>query len=193
MVMEREIESTLYAEISKADGFYWSVLCFIDWPGDPVYVHSGSGSISWDSQTWAGVAGIGSIDLPPEMGGLANSEGTFRITGMPDTLADYINDDTRDIDVKVWIGATTEAGGSTLIGDPIHFFYGLCDGKTQTLENTDYGRSRAITLTTRSGPSQRLVGGTSHTNEAHQAKYPGDTFFRHAVGSVQAYRRGIAA
>ncbi|MBV7394550.1 hypothetical protein [Mameliella sediminis] len=188
--MSRNVDSALLAEISKP--FFFPVfLVFVDWPSDPVYAHSGVGDISFDGQTWAGVAGYASIALPAEQRGTAADTAAFSLVGVPDDLASLVTEDARDIDCAVWFGAVTQRAGTALIGTPQEIFRGRGDQMRESIAASDLGRTRSLRLGATTGPSQRLRSGLFHTSEQHQRSHPGDTLLRHAAGVEAAFVLGV--
>ncbi len=189
-MVSRNVDSTLLTEISKP--FFFPVfLVFVDWPGDPVYAHSGVGNITFDSQTWAGVGDFARIALPAEQRGTAADSAAFSLVGVPDDLASLVTEDARDITCAVWFGAVTERAGTTLVGTPQEVFRGRGDQMRESIAASDLGRTRSLQLGATTGPSQRLRSGLFHTSEQHQRSYPGDTLLRHAAGVEAAFVLGV--
>lgn len=189
-MVSRAVNGTLLAEISKPF-FHPVFLVWIDWPSDPVYAHSGVGDLSWDSQTWTGVARLASVSLPQESSGLASQTATFSIVGMSAELATLVASAPRDMICRVWFGAVTERAGTALVGEPCEVFSGLSDELSEILQAAEGGYMRGADLSARTGPSQRARAAIFHTAEQHQIDHPGDTLLRHAAGVEDAWRRGI--
>lgn len=180
--MSRGITSSTLTAISSQSGFYPVVLVSVDWPGAPIYAHTGTGNISWDGHTWAGVGNFARLSLPTDEGGMAASEGSIGMVGLDDTLNDYLEDDVRGRPVDVYFGATTDRAGNTLVGDPFPVFSGSIGGMTDqvTIENGDV--MRGLMLEIYSGPSQRSTSAARHSDEDQKATYPTDTAGRHLRG-----------
>ena len=158
MGLIREVDPDLLAAL--AGPFHPVTLVFVDWPGDPVRVHSGSGTLEWDGHDWTGLQGInaGQVTLPDEAASLAMVEGSAVVGGNPDRIDEILADAeaARGAAVQVWFGAVTERAGVTLVGAPFAAFTGtvgaVSDADTPTGE---HDMARSITLQLVSGPSQR--------------------------------------
>lgn len=189
-MVSRTVDSTLLSEISKP--FFFPVfLVWLDWPSDPVFAHSGVGEISFDSETWTGVAHLASVNLPQESGGIAAQTAVFSLTEMPSDIATLVASAPRDMDCGVWFGAVSERAGSTLVGTPCEIFRGVSDELREIIQMADGDVMRGADLMARTGPSKRATASVYHTNEQQQIDHPGDTLLRHAAGTDDAYRRGL--
>ena len=175
MVLSRDIDSATYAAIGDRGGFYPIVLVHLDWPGGAIRVHSGTAALSWGGESWAGVGRFGDISLPGETQGLAAQDASLSLLGLGEDLDNYLGDDIRDADGAVYFGAVTEAGGSTLIGEPFEVFVGTIDAMRDVVEAADGGLTRGVRLTLSPGPSQRSSSGVYQSFENQTAAYPGDT------------------
>lgn len=159
--------------------FQPSVLVFIDWPGDPVRVHSGIGTLTWGGHDWLGIGvhGMGGrITLPGEAQGMAATEGQAVLGGLPDDIDAILATDARGADVRVWFALTTARAGSVLLASPVLAWAGFIDGMGDVEDGTD-GREvkRRVTVALVSRASQRLAPSAYHTDEDQQAEFPGDT------------------
>lgn len=160
--------------------FQPSVLVFIDWPGDPVRVHSGVGVMSWDGYDWQGVGahGMGGrLTLPGERNGIASTDGQAVLGGLPDDIDAILSTDVRECEVQAWAGITTVRSGNVLVCPPVHVWAGYIDGLSDSEDGTDARGNvvRRIIAPLVSRQSQRLSPSAYHTDEDQQAEYPGDT------------------
>lgn len=192
MVTTRGAGTTLMAELAKPT-FFPIYLVFIDWPSDPVYAHTNTGDVSWNSQTWTGVGRFGQLALPTENQGMAARHATFGLVGLTSALNAKMEDADRDMQCSIYFGCVTARAGNTLVGDPVEIFSGLADDFKGSIAKAETGTTHGASLMARSGPSQRAFGVLKHTNEQHQVDNPGDTLFRHAAGTLNAYRKGFVA
>lgn len=190
MELRRGVDSTLLTEIGKPH-FHPVILAFVDWPGDPVRAHTGLGNITFGGETWVGLGNIGSVSMPSETVGIAQEHADFMLIEGAEALDALVESAQRGIVCEVYFGATTTAGGTTLVGTPVQIFTGLSDEMSDTFAPTDDGYERGVRLSARTGPSQRSRCVVTHTNETHQIDNPGDTFFRHAAGVENTYRQGL--
>ncbi|WP_323041149.1 hypothetical protein [Gemmobacter sp.] len=187
-VMTRGADSGFISGL--ASGVYHpAVLVFADWPGDPVRVHSGVGTLAWDGHDWIGIGvhGMGGrISLPGEAQGMASTEGQAMLGGLPEDIDALLATDARGSAVQVWFAQTTERSGATLLGGPVSAWAGYIDGMDDAEDGTD-GREvkRRVTVALVSRASQRLSPSAYHTDEDQQAEFPGDTAGRHLRAARQ--------
>lgn len=178
MVMSRGADPAMIAALA-AGGYHAAVLVHVDWPGDPLRVHSGIGTLTWDSHDWTGIGvhGMGGrLTLPGEAPGIASAEGQAVLGGLPDDIDAILSADPRGCGVMVWFGLTTERAGSVLLAPPVLGWAGYIDG----MDDAEDGSGRAevvrrVILPLVSRGSQRLSPSAYHTDEDQQAEFPGDT------------------
>lgn len=187
MSLIREIDEDLLAALAQP--FHPVVLVFVDWPDDPVRVHSGSGVITWGGHDWTGLNGLnaGEVTLPDEAASLAMVEGAAVVGGNPERIDDILADaeTARGATVQVWFGAVTERAGTTLVGDPFEAFAGSVGSVSDT--DTPVGEhdmARAVTVQLVSGPSQRARASAHHSYEDQRRTDPDDTAGRWVIGAV---------
>lgn len=178
MVMSRGVHPDMTAALA-AGGYHPAVLVFADWPGDPLRVHSGVGTLSWDGHGWIGIGvhGMGGrITLPGEAQGMASTEGQAVLGGLPEDIDALLATDARGVDVRVWFALTTLRAGTVLLAPPVLAWAGYIDGMDDAEDGTD-GREvkRRVTVALVSRASQRLAPSAYHTDEDQRAEYPDDT------------------
>lgn len=176
MALSRGIGATLLAEISKPV-FRPVLLVDLDWPSGRVRAHTGRGDLTFDGQTWAGIADIATVDLPGDDAGFAVRQGSIRIIGSFDDVIDATEEEVKTRLVTVYYGATTTPGGSVLVGTPFVRFAGFMDGTRFITSDGIYG----LELTIASGPNARLSAAIEHSYEDQIDDYPGDTAGRHTA------------
>ena len=182
MDLKRGVHADTMAEL-ESGAFNAIIMVHVDWPGAPVYAHSGTGSFDWDGHIWGGVGEFGSIRLPQEMGGMAQSPAEIRVVGLTDKLFGYLDDPIRDRDVEVYFATVSERAGAVLIGDPVPVWSGYADAMAFEEEATDGGVSYGLILGSRSGPSARANASAHHTYEDQQRAFPGDTAGRWVINA----------
>ena len=151
------------------------ILVFLDWPEGAVRMHSNVGNVSFGGYTWLGAGNFGSLSVPGEGGGLAQTVAEMKLIGAPQELDDYLESPIRGRLGQVLYGCVTERGGNVLIGEPFDIFTGFMDSMLNTLEALDNAIARAIAITVADGPSQRLSASLSHTDEDQRRTHPDDT------------------
>lgn len=183
----RDIDPDLLEAL--ASPFHPVALVFVDWPGDPVRVHSGRGTITWDAHDWTGLAGLnsGTVTLPDESSGLAMVEGQVAIGGDPERIDDILADaeTARGSAVAVWFGAVTERAGTVLIGEPFSAFSGTVGAVTdQDAPAGPLDMARTVMVQLVSGPSQRSVAAAHHSYDDQRRTDPTDTAGRWVMGAL---------
>lgn len=164
--------------------FYPVVLADIDWPGARLRAHSGAGDITFNGQTFVGVGKFGEVGLPGEAMAGVPEEFTMSITCDMPELAGYADTVIRGRYGAVYLGATTAAGGNSLIG-AVDVISGTCDGMALRTEVEDEDGSVTVyytlTVTFSTGPSMRSMASAAHSYEDQIRAYPGDTAGRHLI------------
>ena len=187
MGLIREIAPDLLTAL--AGPFHPVVLVFVDWPGDPVRVHSGSGTITWGGHDWTGLNGLnaGQVTLPDEAASLAMVEGSAVIGGDPDRIDAVLADaaTARGAPVQVWFGAVTERAGTTLVAEPFDAFTGTVGAVSDSDAPVgEVDMARAVTVQLVSGPSQRARAAAHHSYEDQRRADPTDTAGRWVIAAV---------
>lgn len=176
MVAPRDIHADTLAAISGPH--HPVVLVLVDWPGGAVRVHTGVGTLVWDSQNWIGVGPLeSSISLPGEGSGMAMVEGALTISG-DDSQIDAVHgaaDDARGAAVQVWYCCVTERAGTTLIGAPFEVFAGRVGQVSDQESWQGETVTRPVTVQLTAGPSQRSRGSAHHSYEDQLRRDATDT------------------
>ncbi|WP_299145976.1 hypothetical protein [uncultured Tateyamaria sp.] len=176
MELSRAIDAAL--AVTLASGFIKPVVfVHIDWPDNPVWVHSNTGEIEWNGQIWAGVGDLGSLTIPEEGEGIVPSEARLTIMGDAETALDEsARQDVRGRVVSIWVGSTETPGGTDLVGEPLDAFSGTVD--VPDYEDLERGLTAAFAIDVATGPGARSGAQIVHSDEDQQARFPGDTLFR---------------
>lgn len=169
-----------------AGPFHPVVMVYVDWPGDPVWAHSGIGTIQWDGASWHGVMPFGRVDLPEEMGGMASSRAALTLVGLaPDALEPVQQVHVRNRPGRVLVGAVDAPAGRFLVAPPVELFAGYVDAGRFTIEEVGAGDQpdlrHGIRLDLGVGPSARAGGSVYHSAEDQATAHPGDTAGRHLI------------
>ena len=149
-----------------------------DWPDDPVYAHTGTGTISWGGHDWLGVGALGGVDVPSEgMGSVATAEAILSLAGVPVDLDGRVDDIIRGRAVQMYLGFMTGRpdATTTLIGTPVDLFAGTMDGLDldASVSGTDVEHQARVTVAT--GPGARSMASISHSDEDQRRLYPTDS------------------
>jgi hypothetical protein len=168
MALSRGIPAALLTEYAKPEGFYPIAFIDLDWPSGRVRAHTNSGEITWGGNAYTGIANIATLSLPGDGAGLTNAEGTITIVGTLSDLFDANEEKVKNRAAKVYAGATTSPGGTTLVSDPFLIFDGHMDG---TMIPKAEGQHSLI-LTLGSGPGARVKATVRHSEEDQSTKFP---------------------
>lgn len=178
MGLTRDVPAGLLAVL---DGpFFPVVLVEIDWPDGIVRMHTGVGTIAWDSVDWSGVGDLAALGVPEETVGLPPTRATLQLAGPLEDVLARLDDDVRGRGVRVLVGAVTTPAGATLVADPVEMFAGTLDTLAWEWAEID-GGDRASVLETeiRTGPGARSAARITHSREDQAAAHSGDTAGRH--------------
>lgn len=180
MALERTIDTSTYNELIST--FHPVVLVKVDWPDETIYVHTNTGNISWGGNSYLGIGYIASLTIPEESFGIVSAEAALGITGTITDLLDAMDVDSKNSDVSIYVGCTTEPNGTTLVGDPIEIFTGYLDeNEFGDVEGEGGNRLHSLSYGVASGPSARSKATISHSYEDQISKYPTDTLMRHTI------------
>lgn len=172
-----ELRRNLSAGMTRALGghFHPALLCYLDWPGGAVRVHSGVGVISWGGHSWYGAGDLGSADIPTEQRGLTATEAHVTLMGLPTSIYDQIDDAIRGHQGVFYFGATTERAGNVLVGDPTELFSGAMDSMSFPVRLQEQELVHSIKVGIRAGVSARGEAYIVHSAEDQSAAFPTDT------------------
>lgn len=192
MALTRGVPAGLITAL--ASHFHPVLLTEGDWPDGFVRVHTGTGTLSWDSKSWLGTGYAGSdgeyaslVDFaaPEEDGGLATSDATLRVAATVEGMLGERGKVIRNRDVRVYFGATTTAAGNVLVADPVLIFTGYFDSRTFSLQRAGTDLSHDMVLGLGIGPSARAAASITHGYEDQITKYPGDTAGRQVQNAIK--------
>lgn len=173
--------------LAALNGIFHPVLMvYLDWPGGAVRAHSGAGTITWDGHNWLGVGQFGEVEIPGEAPGLAASNVSLSLLGVPPDIWDTLEAPIRNRPGRLWVALTTQPGGNVLVGEPIDLFIGHMDAMRYRLRREDGGVSHAVQIDLGSGPGARSSSAVLHSLEDQADKFPGDTAGRHLI-NVEAH------
>lgn len=174
MELKRTLDPALAAAIA-GPFFFPVVLVDLDWPDAPLRMHSGAGSISWGGHTWTGVGKFGSVEVPEESAsGVPVDFAMALVCDLPE-LAAYADAVVRQRLGSVFLGATTSAGGNTLIGAPAEIASGTMDTLVLTTDFADGGAAYELRVGLTTGPGYRTAASISHSHEDQSRQFPADT------------------
>ena len=136
----------------------------------PLYVWSGFGSITWNSQTWTGIGTLGSVSTIEE-GSTVEAKGiTLTMSGIDATLlADVLGEFQVGLPAIVSLGLFDSTGA--LIADPVTSWSGRMDQPTIDVDGTT--ATIAINCESRLLDMNVAVD-RRYTNEDQQLDHPGD-------------------
>jgi hypothetical protein len=174
MGLTRGLDPALLAEMSK-DVWHPAILVEIDLVDGLLRLHSGLGVLTWNGVDWIGAGRFGTIDAPGEGAGLAASRIVLGLVGLPPEALTFGASVERNRNGAIWIGATTEAGGSTLVGEPHNLLSGYIDATRYTVRRNNRGTEHGIQLDLGVGPSARAAAAVFHSAEDQAERAPGDT------------------
>ena len=184
MELRRGVDPALLARLSGVS--YPILFAYLDWPGAPVWAHSGVGPITWGGQTWQGVGHVGAVELPEESAEIAATEAMLTLAGVAADLDGYADDNIRNRLVEIYLGSVqgrpgghdgrqVTGPGSTLAGAPQRLFAGLMDVLTLTAAKSDEGVEHTAQVSVISGQEARSAATVFHSDEDQKRKFPGDT------------------
>lgn len=143
----------------------------IAFSNETIYVWSGVGPYSWNSQTWTGLGWYGEISAIPETTLVQAQSVTLTLSGIPsELLTDVLNYVRTTSTCIIWMGLF-DSGWNLIDGNPIQVFAGFCDVPTIT----DSGATCSISITAENDlielekpPARR------YTDVDQQIDFPGD-------------------
>lgn len=178
--MSRDIAANMLAAIDEAEVILRWVGEF-DFSSGFVRVWTGYGDLTWDSKTWLGIGGFGSI------GEIQESE-EIRANGISVTLSGVVNELLPKVlgeryhnrSAKIWLMALNSSG---VVADPVRVFTGRMD-TAHVSEGKDTG-SITMTLESRMADLRRHKG-RRRTDQDQRLIDPDDTGLRYTAGLQNA-------
>lgn len=150
------------------------VFAYLDFEGEPTFIHSALGIISWGNEDWLGVGNFGSVSPVVDALGVA-SPSRFKLTLFPvaaELLNSAVNEDTWGRVCEIYLGAVNSDG--MLVGTPELMTRGLM-GAPEAVIGDERG---SITVTVEDVKSLlNRSNGLRCSLHDHQAQVPGDKFY----------------
>ena len=178
--LARGVDADIMAAL-EAGNFHPVVLIYLDWPTGEVRYHSNAGTITFDGHDYGGVGPYGDISYPGEGAGMIAERVALSVIGTPEDLMNDAEAEVRNRDGALYLGLTTERGGTTLVGTPVTIWSGYMDALHYEVHRDGEDVQHALRLELGSGPSARAVASAYHSYEDQQARHPGDTSGRHLI------------
>lgn len=172
MILRRGVPAPMMTAL-RSGVIYPVLFGHLDWPVEPVRVHTAVGPITWGGELWRGVGELGTIEIPAENASIASLEGTLSLDGIRiEDLDDYADDAIRGRSATLYLGCLTERPGGwsgeepcELVSDPIDLFSGVMDGFTTTDSVTDDGIFTQAAVSVSTGVEARTGSTIYHTDE----------------------------
>jgi hypothetical protein len=123
--MPRPMSSAMLAAI-QAQHLRPALFVQMQFMTGPLYVWSGTGSVTWNGHTWLGVGTLGTISTIEESGTVEAKGVTLTLSGIdPAMLADALQEFQTGAPVAIYLGLF-DSGGS-LIANPVTSWAGRMD------------------------------------------------------------------
>lgn len=145
-----------------------------------VYLWSGYGDLSWNSQTWTGTGTFGSVSEIEESTNIQANGVTVSLNGIPSSIISLaLTYEYRGRPCRLYLGAVSVATPNTLVGDPLMEFGGIMD----VMSFEDSGETGSISISI----ENRLIDLSRarerrFTHEDQQIDYPGDLGLEYVAG-----------
>jgi len=158
---------------TTAEVFRPFALVSIGAPSGTVYLWTGVGNLSWNSQTWTGAGDLGSIGSVSAGTDLAASQVELTLSGLDATIkADVINELIRGADVSIYYGFFDSS--DAIVADPWLGFFGKVDAPTVA----DAAAGTTISISVLDGVGAMLRRTKRRRTDAdHQDTFSGDEIF----------------
>jgi hypothetical protein len=156
---------------------------FFDFYAGAVYVWTGVGSISWDSQTWLGLGELASVSGLAESTETLAGEPTFTLRNADASLlALSLADNYNGRQVRVWRGFR-DLATDAVVADP----YAIFNGRMENIE-TDLAADGTCTIRVHAAPRNYApdqADDRRYNDADQQIDFPGDTFFAKLASAGQ--------
>jgi hypothetical protein len=170
--------------------FWPLVLVDIDWPDDPVRVHSGQGTLTWNDTNFTGINWAGGMRLPGDGLGVQIGRGSLTLGGSAEDLAGFLDSapEAQGRSVRVHFGVVTDRAGTELVGQPFPAWQGFMAEASESEEWTGSVARFEIAVALEVGPPPRASATTMHNEAERRLADPEpvaafkDTGFRHLRG-----------
>lgn len=188
MELTRGIHADTLAALA-AGGYRPGVMVHVDWPDDPVWVHSGRGTFTWDGHDWVGVMGFADLDIPADEVEGAIVRAMLSAVMPDDEMATLLAKDVRRRRVAIYSVLTTERAGAVIVGAPIEVW----SGSIASLGERELGEwpelETRLDVGAVSGAPARASATVTHSLEDQVRDYPADTIGRLLQRAIEKARR----
>ena len=175
--MPRNLSSSMLAALS-APVINPALFCEITFANGPVYIWSGIGPVSWNSQTWIGVGSFLNISSPEDSSSVEAKGITITLSGIdPTLLPNALTELQLGLPVLVYLAVYDSS--HTLINTPVIAWAGRTDQPTIDVSANEV--SIALNCENRLMDMNVSVD-RRYTNEDAQLDNPGDLGFMFVDG-----------
>lgn len=166
--MSRELSTTNSAEC-EARVVRPVLLCEL-MLSTPIRVHSGLGSLTWDSKTWLGVGNLGGVSEIEEGVDVSARPLVLSLSGIPsEYITMALTEEYRNKRARLWIGFLEVSGGFK--DTPSQVF----GGRVSTMTTSDDGTNCTLSVSLESRLADlRRARVSRYTHEEQIKRYPGD-------------------
>jgi hypothetical protein len=172
--MSRDLTANMVTQVTAAalSPVYFMEL---DLPSGALRLWNGIGPITWNSQTWTGVASLISFSPIKETQAIEAHGIKFVLNGISSAILSAVLDNSNELQratVTLYMGALDSSGA--VVADPFNVFSGYAD----TCEIEDTGETAKITLNAESKLiALKRTKVRRYTPEDQKQEYSGDLFF----------------
>lgn len=160
-------------QLLAAEGAQPIVFAFLDFVGDPQFVHSSVGVITWGGEDWLGLGQFASVEPVKEGIELRSAQFRMGLSGaMEHLLGEALNENTAGRLIELYMGSWDEANEG-LYADPELIIRGTMGPPEVALGK----RSGASIVVEDVRGALASVNGRRSSLEDHQEDFPGDLFF----------------
>lgn len=151
------------------------VFAFMDFEGEPSFIHSGVGVLTWANEDWFGLGNFGSVEAINDSMGVG-APSRLRLTLVP-VAAEYLNSAVNEKSwgrvCELYLGAVNSEG--QLVGTPELMIRGLM-GAPEAVVGGDDGAVSIVVEDVRSLLNRS--NGLRATTHDHQQEAPNDMFYQ---------------
>jgi hypothetical protein len=175
--MSRSLSAAMLAEIVKQK-VAPVIFCQAQFVSGTIYVWSGLGTITWNSQAWIGLGNLGKISPIAESTDGTAKGITLELSGIPaDLVADALTETGPASPVTIWLGMMDRNGN--VVADPEQRFKGITD----VIKLIDGGETATIQINVESKMIDLGRARERHyTHQDQQIDFPGDNGFIYVNG-----------
>ena len=163
-IASKQVSPIVFVQISFASG--------------TVYLWSGIGPISWNSQIWTGVGKLGKISAIAETATGTAKGVTLTLSGIPaDLLSDVLQEFQAQYMAFIWVGYL-DSSGNIIVSPEMRWA-----GKTDVAKLSEGGETSSLTITVESKLVDLGRARERHwTHQDQQIDYPNDNGFLYVNG-----------